>query len=293
MFPGLLILLALIVLIVVFVLYRRRVILQQPGPVNKQLNRMSHAFDNARRFTMKRSDPERAFSNNAYKSDEDEVYLYGHMAFNTHQNWQLADSDLTLLDHVAEGKFANIYKATWRHDGRSDTVAAKMLKPGFSEDDALKMMAKVNFFATAFDDHDNVIRFLGAVTDNTSWGPVLVMEYCECGQMDKWLASRRNNVDEQTMENMFRFSMGVAKGMEYLASQGHHSPTSGRQEHPPHLRSGRQGRWFRTSAQGGHRGQNGQVPYPNVHANQIGSRLKGGYRMDKPEFADDIFMFQV
>nr|KAG5689081.1 hypothetical protein BaRGS_034738 [Batillaria attramentaria] len=217
---GLLILLALIVLIVVFVLYRRRVILQEPGPVNKQLSRMSHAFDNARRFTMKRSNPEGGFSNNAYMLGEDAVYPDGHMALNTHRNWQLADSDLTFQDHVAEGKSAKIYKATWRHDGLSDIVAAKMLKPGFSKEDAQKMMAKINFFATAFGNHDNVIRFLGAVTNNTSRGPVLVMEYCECGQMDEWLASRRNNVDEQTMQNMFRFSLGVAKGMEYLASKG-------------------------------------------------------------------------
>ena len=69
--------------------------------------------------------------NHAYKAgagnDQDEIYLYGQMAFGTRQAWQLTDSSLTLMDHVA-GKFATIYKATWRHDGKKETVAAKMLK---------------------------------------------------------------------------------------------------------------------------------------------------------------------
>ena len=70
--------------------------------------------------------------NHAYKADagndQDEIYLYGQMAFGTRQAWQLTDSSLTLMDHVAEGKFAAIYKATWRHDGKQETVVAKMLK---------------------------------------------------------------------------------------------------------------------------------------------------------------------
>ena len=40
------------------------------------------------------------------------------------------------------------------------------LTAGFTEDDALTMMAKINFFATQVEDHDNVIKFIGAVTDN-------------------------------------------------------------------------------------------------------------------------------
>ena len=40
------------------------------------------------------------------------------------------------------------------------------LTAGFTQDDALKMMAKINFFATQLEDHENVIKFVGAVTDN-------------------------------------------------------------------------------------------------------------------------------
>ena len=45
------------------------------------------------------------------------------------------------------------------------------------------------------------------------------MEYCEMGQMDKWLVQNKANVTEQVMENLFRFCLGIAKGMEYLASK--------------------------------------------------------------------------
>ena len=71
------------------------------------------------------------WQNNAYRPDasgQDEIYLYGEMTFNTRQGWQLDDSSLTLMDHVADGKFATIYKATWQHDRKLETVAAKMLK---------------------------------------------------------------------------------------------------------------------------------------------------------------------
>ena len=40
------------------------------------------------------------------------------------------------------------------------------LTAGFTGDDALKMMAKINFFATQLEDNENVIKFVGAVTDN-------------------------------------------------------------------------------------------------------------------------------
>ena len=56
---------------------------------------------------------------------------------------------------------------------------------------------------------------------------MLVMEYCEMGQMDKWLVQNKANMTEQVMENLFRFCLGIAKGMEYLASKkvGAYLPT--------------------------------------------------------------------
>ncbi|XP_070177847.1 uncharacterized protein [Littorina saxatilis] len=154
---GFLVIALLVVLIVIFILWKRGVIFQKEGTrANKQLHRVSRAFTQIRR-TVRR--------NNAYDDNGDDIYMYGSMAFNTRQPWHLKDSSLTLMDHVADGKFASIYKATWKHDGKQDIVAAKMLKANFTEDDAMKMMAKINFLATKLEDHDNVIKFIGAVTD--------------------------------------------------------------------------------------------------------------------------------
>ncbi|KAL8595489.1 hypothetical protein ACOMHN_000698 [Nucella lapillus] len=319
-----------VVLIVIFVLWRRGKVFQKEGtPVNKQLHKVSRAFDNVRKTVRGgKADGEMgAFQNNAYhaKSDPDEIYMYGSMAFNSRQAWQLDDSSLTLLDHVAEGRFATIYKATWTHQGKQDTVASKMLKAGFSEDDALKMMAKINFMATQLENHPNVIKFLGAVTDNQGWGPVLVMEYCETGQMDKWLARSKADMSEQVMENLFRFAHGIAKGMEYIASKKiTHKRLAARNVllnfllepkvagFGPQNKEGAEDKAARVPAKWAAPEvlqekpsteksdvwsygvvlweifSMGQVPYPGIHAGEIGTRLKSGYRMEKPEFADDM-----
>ena len=48
---------------------------------------------------------------------------------------------------------------------------------------------------------------------------MFVMEFCERGQLDQWLVGQRGHVTEQVMENLFRFTLGIAAGMEYLASK--------------------------------------------------------------------------
>lgn len=76
--------------------------------------------------------------NSAYRADEDEIYLYGSMTFGTRQNWQLQSDSLTLLDHLMEGKFANIFKASLRAaNSNKTTVVAKLLKSEFSSQSSL------------------------------------------------------------------------------------------------------------------------------------------------------------
>ncbi|XP_076438828.1 uncharacterized protein LOC143277811 [Babylonia areolata] len=316
-----------VIIIVIFVLWRRGKVFQKEGtPVNRQLHRMSRAIDNVRK-TVRGHRSDAAFQNHAYRADGDQedIYLYAPSTFSQPHPWHLQPSAITLLDHVGEGRFATIYKATWTHGNKQDTVAAKMLKAGFTQEDVEKMRAKIDFMVTKLDKHPNVIQFLGAVLSNDDWGPVLVMEYCEMGQMDRWLVQNRGTMSEQVMENLLRFGHGVARGMEYIASKGiTHKRLAARNVllsfllepkvagFGPQQKEGEEEKATRVPAKWSapevlqERPSTeksdvwsygivlweifsmGQVPYPGIHAGEIGSRLKSGYRMDKPEFADDM-----
>lgn len=50
-------------------------------------------------------------------------------------------------------------------------------------------------------------------------GPVMVLEFCEMGQLDSWLLKQNGKADEETMEKLYRFSRDIACGMSYLASK--------------------------------------------------------------------------
>ncbi|PVD21755.1 hypothetical protein C0Q70_17556 [Pomacea canaliculata] len=321
---GLLILATLVTFIVLFVLWRKGKVLQQ-GVANERMRQVSNAFDNVRRMTVsavRRS----AFFNNAYTTDGDEIYQYAGMAFNSRQKWQYDKSTLTLIDQLTEGKFASIYEASI--SGLKGTAVVKMLRCGFTEDDARKMMGKINFFATRLEDHEHVLKFLGAVIDHPAWGPVMVLEYCQGGQLDQWLTCNRQNVNDDVMENLFRFSRDIASGMRHLASkQIVHKRLAARNVlltatcevkvagFGPQCCEGDGDaeaentripiKWSAPEVLMKKPGTEksdvwsygivlweifsmGQVPYPSLHSSDLGRRLQGGYRMDKPELADDI-----
>lgn len=51
-------------------------------------------------------------------------------------------------------------------------------------------------------------------------GPFIIYEYCEHGPLRDFLADRKNNLTLDLEENLFRFGLDIAKGMEYLAGKG-------------------------------------------------------------------------
>lgn len=52
-----------------------------------------------------------------------------------------------------------------------------------------------------------------------SVGPFILLEYCVHGQLNEYLEEIRERLNVATMECLFRFGVGVARGMEYLASK--------------------------------------------------------------------------
>ncbi|KAK3603167.1 hypothetical protein CHS0354_042999 [Potamilus streckersoni] len=121
-----------------------------------------------RPLTMRIRKTIRGRRNNTYgKSVADELYIYGGMTFDEHQSWQINRSDVTLESLIKSAHFADIYKAILNYGtSRQTNVVAKCLKEGFSKNDKEMMMAKINFTGTKVGNHPNVLRFVGAVTDN-------------------------------------------------------------------------------------------------------------------------------
>lgn len=52
-----------------------------------------------------------------------------------------------------------------------------------------------------------------------SVGPFILLEYCVHGQLNDYLLEMRKSLNVETMENLFRFGIGVARGMEYLSGK--------------------------------------------------------------------------
>ncbi|XP_071102509.1 uncharacterized protein [Haliotis cracherodii] len=267
-----------------------------------------------------------AYDNTTYTKDDD-IYIYGSMDLG--EPWYVPPEDISLTEVIATGKFAKIYKAKWIETPKNvKEVAAKVLKARESEDDILLMLAKINFAATQVGEHRNVLGFLGAVMENDALGPVMVLEYCETGQLDKWLTKQRSNINEDTLDRIQNFALEIARGMEYLASKGIvHRKLAARNclltflleikvagcgpskldesaddnkgdripikwTAPECLRSLKDANeksdaWsygvtmWEIFSMGGN-------PYADIRGRDIPTKVKGGYRMSRPEYAEDI-----
>ncbi|ESP01183.1 hypothetical protein LOTGIDRAFT_238308 [Lottia gigantea] len=151
----------------------------------------------------------------------EDIYVYGFAGGNLNlpTGHVIGGSNLILQELIEQGKFAKIYKATvLGNDGDKSEVAAKMLLDNFSDDERHLMGGKITFMSDVITGHDNVLKFIGAVTDNKIWGPTMVIEYCENGTLISWLHKNKNNVNDDVIERLYQISFGVVKGMTYLAS---------------------------------------------------------------------------
>ncbi|WAQ93658.1 FER-like protein [Mya arenaria] len=122
------------------------------------------------------------------RNRQSELYLYGGMEFNSSSKGYISRDQITFEELLKSGHFANIYRASYN----GQIVVAKTLKEHFTRDDELLMRAKMNFSSDR-GDHPNVIKFVGAVVDDATM---------------------------QLQENLFRFGLDIAKGMEFLADRG-------------------------------------------------------------------------
>ncbi|KAL4222693.1 hypothetical protein ACF0H5_018734 [Mactra antiquata] len=154
----------------------------------------------------------------AYDNRQSELYIYGGMDMSVPHGWDLDRNDITFETLIKTGHFANIYKAKLR--GRNDAVVAKTLKENYSTDDELLMKAKINFTGQIVGDHPNVLKFVGAVISDDAMGPFIIYEYCQHGTLKDYLVDNKNHLSIELQENLFRFGLDIAKGMEYLAEKG-------------------------------------------------------------------------
>lgn len=92
-----------------------------------------------------------------------------------------------------------------------------LLKENHTEHDQLLMKAKINFYTIEVGQHENVLRFVGAVISDSDIGPFIIYEYCSNGPMRDYLHTLKNNVSVETHEQLLRFGLGIARGMDYLA----------------------------------------------------------------------------
>ncbi|XP_052806968.1 uncharacterized protein LOC128236139 [Mya arenaria] len=147
---------------------------------------------------------------------QDELYLYGGMDFNSSNKGYISRDQITFEMLLKSGHFANIYQA--RYNGQN--VVAKTLKELFTKDDELLMKAKINFSSDRVGDHPNIIKFVGAVVDDVTMGPMIINEFCENGTLRDYLENNKHKMTVEMQENLFRFGLDIAKGMEFLATRG-------------------------------------------------------------------------
>ncbi|CAC5368231.1 unnamed protein product [Mytilus coruscus] len=151
-------------------------------------------------------------------NNDDDIYFYGAMETQGQDTWTISRHDLSLETELARGRFAIIYLAQYFNHQEVRKVVAKTLKDDQNEDNVIKMKGKINFYGTKIGHHKNILDFIGSVNDDIR-GPIMILEYCSKGVLKEFLESVRSNVTVELEERLFRITLGICEGMDFLASK--------------------------------------------------------------------------
>lgn len=148
--------------------------------------------------------------------------------------WNFPRRNLDRLDKIGEGQFGEVWRYIARSkDGTGSIVAVKKLKDDLCATDSERseLRAEIEIMKSV-NRHPNVIKLLHYCIDEC--GPILlIMEYAENGKLQTYLrncrASHKSYNDYNgrpmsrqsiTSKELIKFTYHIAKGMEYVASQG-------------------------------------------------------------------------
>lgn len=151
---------------------------------------------------------------------------------NDTSDWAFPRSRLDRLDKIGEGQFGEVWRYIARdEDGRGELVAVKRLKHqiGSGDRERMDLIAEIEIMKSV-NSHDNVIKLLHYCAEGSE--PILlIMEYAENGKLQSYLRDCRasnkqyGSISDRcqpsvTSKELIKFSYHIAKGMEYVASQG-------------------------------------------------------------------------
>lgn len=158
--------------------------------------------------------------------------LYGYLPDSDASKWAFPRRNLERLNKIGEGQFGEVWRYIARQkDGSESFVAVKQLKnrAGLGDRERLELIAEIEIMKSV-SNHSNVIKLLNYCADD--YEPILlIMEYAENGKLQTYLRDCRsinkynpfsamNHNLKITSKELIKFSYHIAKGMEYISSQG-------------------------------------------------------------------------
>ncbi|CAL1268200.1 unnamed protein product [Larinioides sclopetarius] len=141
--------------------------------------------------------------------------------------WEFPRDQLVFGQPLGRGAFGQVVQAEAKglNGEKSTTVAVKMLKDGYTDQDLIDLISEAEMMKLV-GKHPNIINLLGCCTQN---GPFyVIVEYAANGNLRDYLRNHRpvpgyevSNTQKDFMseKNLLSFAYQVAKGMEYLSSK--------------------------------------------------------------------------